>query len=103
GHQGGDPNPIPVTEAIATAEALAPFRLRFYEEPLAYTNVDGYRQLCAKSPIPVAGGESLCGVDQFHALIAGQGVHMIQPDIAFVGGLQETIRIMHHAEAYNMS
>ena len=28
---------------------------------------------------------------------------MIQPDIGFVGGLAETIRIMHHAEASNVS
>jgi L-alanine-DL-glutamate epimerase-like enolase superfamily enzyme len=103
GHQGGVPNPIPVTEAIAIAEAMAPYRLRFYEEPLAYTNMDGYRELCARSAIPVAGGESLCGLDQFHALIAGRGVHMIQPDIGFVGGLRETVRIIHHAEAYNIS
>ncbi len=103
GHQGGVPNPISVSEAVATAEALAPFRLRFYEEPLAYSNIDGYCELRARSQIPIAGGESLCGLDQFHSLIARSGVHMIQPDIGFVGGLAETIRIMHHAEASNVS
>jgi L-alanine-DL-glutamate epimerase-like enolase superfamily enzyme len=103
GHQGGVPNPIPVSEAVATAEALAPHRLRFYEEPLAYTNVDGYCELRARSPIPIAGGESLCGLDQFHALISKQGLSIIQPDIGFVGGLQETVRIIHHAEASNLS
>jgi L-alanine-DL-glutamate epimerase-like enolase superfamily enzyme len=102
GHQGGVPNPIPVTEAVATAEALAPYRLRFYEEPLAYTNIDGYCELRTRSTIPIAGGESLCGLDQFHALISRGGVNLIQPDIGFVGGLQETRRIMHHAEAYNL-
>lgn len=103
GHQGGVPNPIPVSEAVAIAETLAPFRLRFYEEPLAYTNLHGYTELRARSQIPIAGGESLCGLDQFHALIARGGVHMIQPDIGFVGGLQETVRIIHHAEASNLS
>jgi L-alanine-DL-glutamate epimerase-like enolase superfamily enzyme len=103
GHQGGVPNPIPVSEAVAIASALAPFRLRFYEEPLAYTNVDGYCELRARSPIPIAGGESLCGLDQFHALISRQGVSIIQPDIGFVGGLQETVRVIHHAEASNLS
>jgi L-alanine-DL-glutamate epimerase-like enolase superfamily enzyme len=103
GHQGGVPNPIPVSEAVAIAEALAPFRLRFYEEPLAYTNLAGYRELRARSQIPIAGGESLCGLDQFHDLIGGGGVHVIQPDIGFVGGLQETVRVIHHAEAYNLS
>ena len=103
GHQGGVPNPIPVSEAVAVAEALADFRLRFYEEPLAYSNVDGYRELRARSRIPIAGGESLGGIDQFHALIAGQGLHIVQPDLGFVGGLQEAVRVIHHAEAFNMS
>ena len=103
GHQGGVPNPIPVSEAVAIAEALAPHRLRFYEEPLAYTNLDGYCELRARSRIPIAGGESLCGLDQFHPLITRQAVHVIQPDLGFVGGLQETVRIIHHAEAYNLS
>ncbi len=102
GHQGGVPNPIPVSEAVAIAEALAPHRLRFYEEPLAYTNLDGYCELRARSRIPIAGGESLCGLDQFHPLITRQGVHLIQPDLGFVGGLQETIRVIHHAEAFNL-
>ena len=102
GHQGGVPHPIPVTEAVAIAEALAPFRLRFYEEPLAYTNLDGYAELCARSRIPVAGGESLCGLDQFHPLITRHGVHVIQPDLGFAGGLAETVRIIHHAEAHNL-
>jgi len=88
---------------VAVAETLAPFRLRFYEEPLAYTNVDGYCELRSRSKIPIAGGESLCGLDQFHSLIARGGVHLIQPDIGFVGGLQETVRIIHHAEASNLS
>ena len=102
GHQGGVPNPIPVSEAVAIAETLAPYRLRFYEEPLAYTNIDGYCELRSRSRIPIAGGESLCGLDQFHPLISGRGVNLIQPDIGFDGGLQETFRIVHHAEAYNL-
>lgn len=102
GHQGGVPNPIPVTEAVAVAETLTPYRLRFYEEPLAYTNVEGYAELRERSRIPIAGGESLCGLDQFTPFIAGRGLNLIQPDIGFVGGLQETIRVMHHAEAYNL-
>lgn len=102
GHQGGVPNPIPVTEAVAIATALAPYRLRFYEEPLAYTNLEGYAELRSRSVIPIAGGESLCGLDQFHSLVSRQCVNLIQPDLGFVGGLQETVRVVHHAEAYNL-
>ena len=102
GHQGGVPNPDCITEALAICDALAPYRLRFFEEPLAYTDVDGYIQLCAQSKIPIAGGESLSGLDQFHSLISRNGLRIIQPDVGFAGGLTETVRIIHHAEAYNI-
>lgn len=102
GHQGGVPHPIPVSEAAAIADTLGPFRLRFYEEPLAYTNLDGYSELRARSPIPIAGGESLCGLDQFHPLISRHGVNLIQPDVGFAGGIGETLRIIHHAEGFNL-
>src|SRR5205807_9419620 len=96
-------NPIAAIEAIEIADALAPYRLNFYEEPLAYTDLDGYCELRARSRIPVAGGECLSGLDQFHQFIANKALHVIQPDLGFVGGLHETMRIMHHAEAYNIS
>lgn len=102
GHQGGVPHPVPVSEAAAIATTLAPFRLRFYEEPLAYTNLAGYAELRARSPIPIAGGESLGGLDQFHDLIVRGCVDVIQPDLGFVGGLREAERIIHHAEAHNL-
>jgi hypothetical protein len=54
GHQGDVPNPIPASEAIQIADALTRFRLRFYEEPLAYNDVDGYSALRARSCIPIA-------------------------------------------------
>jgi len=102
GHEGGGPNPIRAVEAIAIAKRLESFRLRFYEEPLAYTNMEGYRELRRQSLIPVAGGESLSGIDQFHSYISQGALDLIQPDLGFAGGLSETIRIMHDAEAHNV-
>ena len=71
GTKGLSPNPIPVQEAIEIAQALAPYRLVFYEEPLPYTDVAGYCELRSRSRVPIAAGESLSGVDQFHPFIAG--------------------------------
>lgn len=103
GHEGAEPDPIPVQEAIEIAHVLAPFRLAFYEEPLAYTDVAGYCELRSRSRVPIAGGESLCGIDQFHPFIAGRGVHIVQPDLGFVGGIGETVKIVHHAAAHGIS
>jgi L-alanine-DL-glutamate epimerase-like enolase superfamily enzyme len=102
GHEGAEPKPVRAIEAIAIAKRLERFRIRFYEEPLAYTNMEGYCELRRQSLIPIAGGESLSGVDQFHAYISRGALDLIQPDLGFVGGLSETIRIMHDAEAHNV-
>ena len=99
GHEGATPHPISVSEAVEIAHAMAPYRLRFYEEPLAYTDLDSYVELRRQSRIPIAGGESMCGLDGFHHLIARNGVHLIQPDVGFAGGLAETQRIIHHCRS----
>lgn len=101
GHEGAEPNSIPVSEAVAIADALSRFRLRFYEEPLAYTNLEGYCELRNQSSIPIAGGESLAAMEQFHPFIQRKAVDLIQPDLGFVGGLSETVQLIHHAEAFN--
>ena len=99
GHQGGVPHPISVVDAVAFATALEPFRLRFYEEPLSYRDLEGYAELARRTQTPIAGGESLCGVDGFHPLLKS-GVHVVQPDVGFVGGVLETQRLIHHAAGY---
>jgi L-alanine-DL-glutamate epimerase-like enolase superfamily enzyme len=103
GHQGGVPNPIPVSEAVQIANALANFRMRFYEEPLSYSNPEGYVELRSRSPIPIAGGESLSGLDQFHTYLMMNGFDIVQPDLGFVGGLYESQRIIHVAEGKGVS
>lgn len=103
GHEGAAPEPIGVEEAIDIAHVLAPYRLAFYEEPLQYTDVAGYCELRSRSRVPIAGGESLCGVDQFHPFIAGRGVHFVQPDLGYVGGIAETVKIVHHAAAHGIA
>jgi len=103
GHEGGVSNPIPLTEAVEIADVVAPYRLQFYEEPLAYTNLDSYTSLCRSSRVPIAGGESLCGVSEFHQIIANEAVHMVQPDLGYAGGLYESLRIIHHAEGFNLN
>jgi L-alanine-DL-glutamate epimerase-like enolase superfamily enzyme len=101
GHQGGVPNPIPLTEAATIAAILAPHRLRFFEEPLAYTDVESYRALKAQSLIPIAGGESLCGVHEFQNIL--DGVHIAQPDIGWCGGIEETRKIIEVAQSKNIA
>ncbi|MEX0610877.1 MAG: mandelate racemase/muconate lactonizing enzyme family protein, partial [Pirellulales bacterium] len=101
GHQGAETHPIPATEALQIAEALAPFRLRFYEEPLAFSDLDGYRYMRERSRIPIAAGENFNGIARFHDWLSSGALHIVQPDVGMVGGIHETVRIIQHAEPYN--
>jgi L-alanine-DL-glutamate epimerase-like enolase superfamily enzyme len=72
--------------ALARAEMLAPLRIAWLEEPLSQDDLAGYRRLCRQAAVPIAAGEGGVTRHDFEALVAA-GVHILQPDVAFCGGL----------------
>jgi L-alanine-DL-glutamate epimerase-like enolase superfamily enzyme len=85
--------------AVAISREAAPLNLRWLEEPL---RVDAppadWRALAAASPIPLAGGENLRGVDLDEA-VAGDILQVIQPDATKWGGISGNIRVARAAVA----
>jgi L-alanine-DL-glutamate epimerase-like enolase superfamily enzyme len=79
--------------AAAVMKALEPYGLLFYEEPLHYTNADGYAELCKRTTIPIAGGECLTAMSEW-ALFADKGSFDIaQPDASFMGGMEHFMKV----------
>ena len=72
--------------ALDRARLLAPFGIAWLEEPLSQDDRKGYGKLCPLSPIPIAAGEGDVTPFDFEDLIE-RGVHVIQPDVAFCGGI----------------
>jgi L-alanine-DL-glutamate epimerase-like enolase superfamily enzyme len=72
--------------ALERARLLAPLNLRWLEEPLSQDDRKGYAALCPQSPIPIAAGEGGVTAWDFEDLI-DCGLHILQPDVAFCGGL----------------
>ncbi len=92
------------TQAIAqrVAELLAPYRIGFLEEPVAPNDYAAMKRLRESSPVPIAAGERTIGRDGFKPLIEGDCVDIIQPDIAWSGGVLEVQRIASWAETHGM-
>jgi L-alanine-DL-glutamate epimerase-like enolase superfamily enzyme len=88
-----------VGTAIQRAELLAPLRIGWLEEPLAQDDRKGYAQLCARSPVPIAAGEGDVTHFDFEDLIE-RGVHVVQPDVAFCGGLTVCQRVSRLCQQY---
>ena len=68
--------------ALARANAFAEYDLVWLEEPLAPNDVEGYRWLRDRSPIPIAGGEQECGRESWRPLIDGKALDVYQLDLA---------------------
>lgn len=94
--------PVPFDSAVWLAHALAEQDVYFLEEPLAPDDLDGFAQLVAVSPTPIATGEKETSRFGFRDLIERGGLRIIQPDIARCGGLTEVRRIAALAELRNV-
>lgn len=81
-----------VATAIQRAELLAPLKIGWLEEPLSQDDRKGYSELCRQSPVPIAAGEGDVTHWDFEDLIE-RGVHVVQPDVAFCGGLTVCQRV----------
>ena len=90
---------VPLEDAIWLGRALAEHRVFFLEEPLSPDDLQGFARLTAVSPTPIATGEKETTQYPFIDLMDRGGLRIIQPDVARVGGISETLRIAAHAEA----
>ncbi len=86
--------------AIMMAEAIAPYRPLFFEEPLRPENIDALGNLASKINIPIATGEMLYTKYEFRDLLVRQAADIIQPDICCTGGILECKKIAAMAEAF---
>lgn len=91
--------PVPLEDAIYLGRALAEHGVYFLEEPLAPEDLEGFARLTAASPTPIATGEKETSRYPFIDLMERGGLRIIQPDVARVGGIGETLRIAAHAES----
>lgn len=71
--------------ALRRANAFSQFGIEWLEEPLRQDNVEGYRWLRDRSPVPIAAGEGECGREAFRPLIDARALDVYQVDISRTG------------------
>ena len=91
--------PLRREQAIWLGRELAEHDVYFLEEPLSPDDMDGWRELVAQSPTPIATGEKETTRFGFAELIDRGGLRIIQPDVARAGGITECLHIAAYAEA----
>ncbi len=68
--------------ALRRAHAFAEQRAEWLEEPLRQDDIEGYRWLRDRSPIPIAAGEGECGRESFRPFIEQRALDVFQVDLA---------------------
>jgi L-rhamnonate dehydratase len=85
-------------------DLVAPLGVRWVEEPLLPDDYHGYEQLgMIDSPVSIATGEHEFTRWGFVTLIETGGVTILQPDVAWVGGISEARRICVLASSYHLT
>ncbi|MCC6472267.1 MAG: hypothetical protein IT514_00835 [Burkholderiales bacterium] len=86
--------------AARVMERLAPYRLRWIEEPLPPHDMEGLAQLKRAVPtLPIATGEDHHSRHEFRELVERRCVDVLQPDLRWCGGLSEALKIYTLGEA----
>ena len=81
------------SEALIVADALAPCRLFWYEEPVPDTQVEDLAAITARVPMPTASAESIFGLTGFRPFLTQRVVDVLMPDVKHDGGLLATKQI----------
>jgi len=89
-----------VRSAIQFAQAVAPFRPMFIEEPTWREMPHALGEIAAKSTVPLAGGEGLVSRYEFKQLLDARGAQILQPDVIHCGGITEIRKIAALSEVY---
>ncbi len=84
--------------AMAYADAMEAYDIRWFEEPTQPENVAGCAALARRTRIPIAGFETETGKFAFARLIDEGAIQVVQPDVIQVGGLTEARKIASYAQ-----
>jgi L-alanine-DL-glutamate epimerase-like enolase superfamily enzyme len=82
--------------------ALEPYNIYFVEDPLPATNYAEIKRLSQATRIPIVGSETLLSRWQMRDWIVEGASQVAMTDVAWTGGIGETIRLAAMAEAFGL-
>jgi galactonate dehydratase len=86
-------------EAVVLARQLEPYRLAYYEDPVAPESLEALRYVARHINLPIATGERFHTLFQFKELLDTGAAPLIRPDLSLAGGFTQCKKIAALAEA----
>ena len=89
--------------ALWLGKQLASQDVYWFEEPILSQDIEGYRRLRSALPMAIAMGEHVHSRRDFIPYIQSGAIDVVQPDMCFVGGVTETMRIGRIADSFGLA
>jgi L-alanine-DL-glutamate epimerase-like enolase superfamily enzyme len=91
-----------VRTALQIAEAIAPMKPYWLEDPLIVDYSESWKRLTEQSPVPICTGENLARREGFKDFIVNSAIDFAHPDLRNTGGFLETKRIADLAHIWGI-
>jgi L-Ala-D/L-Glu epimerase len=91
-----------VPQAIYALKKIEPLRIQLVEQPVKASDISGLRTVRSESPIPIMADESLFLPADALKLIGAEACDYMNIKVMKAGGILNSIRIAHIADAANM-
>jgi L-alanine-DL-glutamate epimerase-like enolase superfamily enzyme len=90
-------------QAVNFARQVEDLNLLWFEERIAKDDLSGYCYVAVHTNIPIATGEREYSLDAFREFLTRSSASILQPDALRIGGLSQSMKVAHLAEAYHRS
>lgn len=89
--------------ALWLGKQLGDLDIYWFEEPVLSQDIEGYRRLRAQLPMAIASGEHFHSRRDFAPFVSAGALDVLQPDLCFVGGFTEALRIGELADTFGLA
>jgi L-alanine-DL-glutamate epimerase-like enolase superfamily enzyme len=89
--------------ALWLGKRLGDLDIFWFEEPVLAQDIEGYRRLRAQLPMAIASGEHFHSRRDFAPFVMAGALDVLQPDLCFVGGFTEALRIGELADSFGLA
>lgn len=91
--------PLAATEL---ARLVEDYEITWFEEPIQGNDARSLAELRARTRIPISAGQNEGHRWRHRELITAGAIDIVQPNVVYVGGYTEALKVAHLAQAFNL-
>jgi L-rhamnonate dehydratase len=93
---------LPFAKALELCKRVEPYHLYYFEEPVYGNDALLLADLRRRTSIPIAAGQNEGSKWRHREFMVNQSVDVVQPNVCYVGGFTEAMKVAGMAQAFNL-